>query len=305
MSGRRVAVTGLGTICALGHNLSQVWAALSTGRSGIATIQSVDIASLRFTCGAEVRNYDPAKHFSADKLTLMDRFAQFAVIAAREALLDSGIAFTDDLRERTAVFCGTSMGGQVAQDAAFVDLYRRGRERVHPLTIARIMANAGASHISMEFGTTGPTLAVSTACSSSNHAIGQAYHLLRNGDADLAIAGGSDAPFSYGVLKAWEAMRVIAPDTCDPQKKQPGLLAGPDGGARQQSQYDCKDASAREWYGHNPSRGTERAGGSEWCAGQYFCAAQPGAFRFQATDSAPRFQQSQPRLRQSRRNSIR
>jgi nodulation protein E len=216
MSECRVAVTGLGVICALGHNLTQVWEALSSGRSGIATIGSVDISSLRFACGAEVRNYDPAKHFSADKLNLMDRFAQFAVIAAREAMLDSGVALTDPLRERTAVFCGTSMGGQVTQDAGFVDLYRRGRERVHPLSIARIMASAGASHISMEFGTTGPALAVSTACSSSNHAIGQAYHLVRSGGADLAIAGGSDAPFSYGALKAWEAMRVIAPDTCRP-----------------------------------------------------------------------------------------
>jgi len=226
-----VAVTGLGVICALGHNLSQVWDALRGGRPGIATIGSLDISSLRFACGAEVRNYEPKKHFSADKLNLTDRFAQFAVIAAREALLDSGVVLTDGLRDRTAVFCGTSMGGQVAQDAAFVDLYQQGRERVHPLTIARIMASAGASHISMEFGTTGPALAISTACSSSNHAIGQAYHLLRNGDADLAVAGGSDAPFSYGVLKAWEAMRVIAPDTCRPfSVDRQGTILG-EGGA--------------------------------------------------------------------------
>ena len=226
-----MAVTGLGVICALGHNLSQVWDALRGGRPGIATIGSLDISSLRFACGAEVRNYEPKKHFSADKLNLTDRFAQFAVIAAREALLDSGVVLTDGLRDRTAVFCGTSMGGQVAQDAAFVDLYQQGRERVHPLTIARIMASAGASHISMEFGTTGPALAISTACSSSNHAIGQAYHLLRNGDADLAVAGGSDAPFSYGVLKAWEAMRVIAPDTCRPfSVDRQGTILG-EGGA--------------------------------------------------------------------------
>ncbi len=216
MSLRRVGVTGLGVICATGHNLSQFWEALRGGRSAITLIRSVDVSSLRFACGAEVQNYDPAGHFSPDKLNLLDRFAQFAVIAAREALLDSGIILTDELRERTAVYCGTSMGGQVTQDAGFADLYQRGRDRLHPLSIARIMASAGASHISMEFGTTGPALAVSTACSSSNHAIGQAYHLVRNGDVDLAIAGGSEAPFSYGVLKAWEAMRVIAPDTCRP-----------------------------------------------------------------------------------------
>jgi len=216
MSARRVGVTGLGVICATGGNLSQFWEALSNGRSAITLIRSVDVSSLRFACGAEARHYDPAGHFSPDKLNLLDRFAQFAVIAAREALLDSGITLTEELRERTAVYCGTSMGGQVTQDVGFADLYRRGRDRLHPLTIARIMASAGASQISMEFGTTGPVLVASTACSSSNHAIGQAYHLVRNGDVDLAIAGGSEAPFSYGVLKAWEAMRVIAPDTCRP-----------------------------------------------------------------------------------------
>jgi nodulation protein E len=123
------------------------------------------------------------------------------------------------------------MGGQSTQDAGFAKLYQRNQPRVDPLVIPRAMANAGASHISMEFGITGPAYTVSTACSSSNHAIGQAFWMVRNGMVDLAIAGGSEAPFSFGFLKAWEALRVMSPDTCRPfSKDRRGLILG-EGGA--------------------------------------------------------------------------
>ncbi len=231
MSARRVAVSGLGAICALGHDVTEVWNGLREGRSGIAPIRSVDVSKLRFQNGAEVREYDPDSHFAPGRVDLLDRFAQFALIAAREAVKDSGITLTPGLRERTAVVCGSCLGGQITQDAGFVDLYRQNRDRVHPLSIPRIMANAGASHITMELGTTGPALTISTACSSSNHAIGQAFRMVRSGEADLAIAGGSEAPFSFGLLKAWEAMRVIAPDTCRPfSLDRRGMVLG-EGGA--------------------------------------------------------------------------
>jgi nodulation protein E len=123
------------------------------------------------------------------------------------------------------------MGGQVTQDAGFAKLYQRDQGRVDPLIIPRAMPNAGASHISMEFGITGPAYTISTACCSANHAIGQAFWMVRNGIAELAIAGGSEAPFSFGFLKAWEAMRVMSPDTCRPfSKDRRGLILG-EGGA--------------------------------------------------------------------------
>jgi nodulation protein E len=231
MSGRPVAVTGLGAICALGRDVAGTWAALSEGRSGIARIESVDGSGLRFENGAQVRGFDPVEHFDPSRADVLDRFAQFALIAAREALSDSGISLTPELRERTAVFTGSCLGGQVTQDAGFVELYRRGRERVHPLSIPRIMANAGASQISMELGVTGPCCTMSTACSSANHAIGHAFWLVRSGAAELALAGGSEAPFSPGHLKAWEALRVIAPDTCRPfSRDRLGMILG-EGGA--------------------------------------------------------------------------
>ena len=227
MAPRRVAVTGLGVICALGNDVSSFWNALAAGRPGIARIESVGLTALRFQNGAEVRNYDPAQHFQPSQADLLDRFAQFALVASRQAVRDSGIEFTPELRQHTAVVTGSSVGGQSTQDAQFWEVYGRKSPRVHPLTIPRIMPNAGASHISMEFGITGPAFTVSTACASSNHAIGQAFWMVRSGAAELAIAGGSETPFSFGFLKAWEAMRVVAPDTCRPfSRDRRGLILG-------------------------------------------------------------------------------
>jgi nodulation protein E len=231
MPARRVAVTGLGVICALGEGAAEFASALRAGRSRIAPLQSVDISRLRFSNGAEVRGFDAQKHFDAGRADLLDRFAQFAVVASREALRDSSLELTPALRENSAIVCGSCLGGQSTQDVGFIELYQKGQNRVHPLTIPRTMANAGASQISIEFGITGPAYAVSTACSSSNHAIGQAFRMVRNGEAEMAIAGGSEAPFSFGLLKAWEAMRVVSPDTCRPFcKDRRGMILG-EGGA--------------------------------------------------------------------------
>jgi nodulation protein E len=231
MDRRRVAITGLGIICPLGLNLADTWDALRAGRPAIGQIQSADCSTLRFQNGAEVRGYDPLKHFAGGKDAQIDRFAQFSVVAAREAMRDSGIALTPELQERTAIVCGSAIGGQAALEAGFEDLYVAERGRVHPLTIPKTMANAGASHISMDLHLSGPTFTISTACSSSNHAIGQAFRLVRDGEADLAVTGGSEAPFTIGLLKAWEAMRVIAPDTCRPfSKDRRGMVLG-EGGA--------------------------------------------------------------------------
>jgi nodulation protein E len=231
MGEQRVAITGLGIICALGHDVPEVWCGLRAGRSGIAPMESVDVATLRFKNGAEVRGYDSAKHFEANQADLLDRFAQFAIVAAREAVRDAGVTFPAELRENTAVISGSCLGGQSTQDVGFTELYQLNRGRVHPLTIPRTMANAGASSISLEFGITGPAYTVSTACASATHAIGQAFRMVRSGEVEAAITGGSEAPFSTGILKAWEAMRVIAPDTCRPFcKDRRGMILGEGGG---------------------------------------------------------------------------
>jgi nodulation protein E len=162
---------------------------------------------------------------------MLDRFAQFAVVAGREAIADSAVSLTGVLKSRTGIVTGCCVGGQATEDAQFAELYLHSRNRVHPLTIPRIMANAGASSLSMELGLTGPVFTVSTACSSANHAIGQAFWMVRSGMLDIAIAGGSEAIFSFGFLKAWEAMRVVSPDTCRPfSRDRKGIILG-EGGA--------------------------------------------------------------------------
>lgn len=224
---RRVAVTGLGVISALGNNGSQFWQALQAGCSGIGPLQSVDPALLRFGNGAEVRNFAPSDYFDEKEVSLLDRFAQFGVVAARGAIAQAGIEWTPQLRESAAIVTGSCVGGQITEDEGFVNLYRNNIPRVNPFTIPRTMENAAASRISLETGVVGPTYTISTACSSSNHAIGQAFWMVRNGAAEMAITGGSEAVFSLGFLKAWEAMRVVSPDTCRPfSKDRRGLILG-------------------------------------------------------------------------------
>jgi nodulation protein E len=223
----RVAVTGIGVISAIGHNAADFWQALQAGRAGIAPLEAVDRSLLRFSNGAEVRNYTPTHYFDEKELGLLDRFAQFGVIAAREAVAAAGIEWTPGLRESTAIITGSCTGGQTTEDDGFVNLYRNNIPRVNPLTIPRTMENAAASRISLETGVVGPTYTISTACSSSNHAIGQAFWMVRSGAAEMAITGGSEAVFSLGFLKAWEAMRVVSPDTCRPfSKDRRGLILG-------------------------------------------------------------------------------
>jgi nodulation protein E len=224
---RRVAITGLGAISALGRDVREFGEALRAGRSGIGPIESTDASQLRFQNGAEVRGYSHKPYFDDRRADFLDRFAQFAVIAAREAVAGAGVEWTPELRESAGIVTGSCVGGQGSEDAGFQEMYKKGQNRVHPLMIPKIMANAGASHISMEFGITGPSFTISTACSSAGHAIGQAYWMIRNGLTELAIAGGSEAPFSFGILKAWEAMRVVSPDTCRPfSKDRRGMILG-------------------------------------------------------------------------------
>ncbi len=246
----RVVITGLGVISALGLNREEFWQSLSAGHSGIAPLESVDRSLLRFPNAAEVRNYNPSRFFEEKEIGLLDRFAQFGAIAAREAVADSGVEWTPELRETTAIVTGSCVGGQTTEDEGFVNLYRKNIPRVNPLTIPRTMENAAASRISLETGVTGPTYTISTACSSSNHAIGQAFWLVRNGVARMALAGGSEAVFSLGFLKAWEAMRVVSPDTCRPfSRDRRGLILGEGGAMLVLEQLESARARGAKIYG--------------------------------------------------------
>ena len=212
----RVAVTGLGLVCALGKNVAECWPLIQRGESRIRPLADPGTPPYRFTHGAEVLDFRPEEHFNEKDLLVLERFALLAALAAREAVAQSGISFQGELADRSGVITGTSVGGQFSEEQGYVRIYREKIPRVAPLTIPRTMSNAGASRISLEFGIHGPSYTVSTACSSSNHSIGQAYWMVRNGQLTAAIAGGSEAVFAEGLLRAWEAMRVVSPEPCKP-----------------------------------------------------------------------------------------
>jgi len=218
-------------VSGLGNNAGEFWRALSAGRSGIGPITKADVANMRFKNAAEVRGFNEKEHFEDKMLLWLDPFAIYGIVSAREAIADSGIEFTEALRDRAGVITGNCLGGKTTEGELYRRLYLEKQERFPPTTIPRAMANAVSSHVSIEFGLTGATFTTSTACSSANHALGQAFWLIRQGSIDVAIAGGSEAPISFGHLKAWEPMRVVSPDTCRPfSKDRSGMILG-EGGA--------------------------------------------------------------------------
>jgi len=222
---RRVVVTGVGVLSSIGNTVAQFEESLRAGRPGIAPITQVDTSRLRFRNAAEVQGFEPTEHFS--ELTWLDRFAQLGIVAARDAIADSALTWNDEMRAHTGVITGSCLGGMATEDAFYFDFYHENKSRLSPSAVPRIMSNAVASHVAMEQKFTGAAFTTSTACSSANHAIGQALWLIRHGTLDCALAGGSEAPIVLGHLKAWEGMRVVAPDTCRPfSKNRAGLILG-------------------------------------------------------------------------------
>ena len=227
----QVVITGLGCISALGHNVNDSWKAMLAGASGIAPLQAIAPDLWQFPINtkiaAQVHNYQPTDFLSSQQISTLDRFAQFALIAAKEAVVDANLSFDNELEQRSAVILGSGIGGIESMHDGFQRLYVKGINRVNPLTIPRVMLNGAASAISMQFGIRGPCFTVSSACSSANHAIAQAFALIRSGMVDIAIAGGSEACLVPGLIKSWEALRVLASDTCRPfSRDRKGLVLG-------------------------------------------------------------------------------
>ncbi len=227
----RVAVTGVGLVCALGNTAEECWARAAAGECRIRQMRDQGSPAYKFQKAAEAWDFVPLDQFTERDMLILERFALLASAAAREAVKQSGLEFKGELSERSAIVTGSSVGGQFTEEEGYLRLYRENNPRVAPLTIPRTMANAGASWISLEFGIRGPTYTISTACASSNHALGQAFWMVRNGQVIAAIGGGSEAVFAEGLLRAWEAMRVVSPDVCRPfSADRRGLSLG-EGGA--------------------------------------------------------------------------
>jgi nodulation protein E len=224
---KRVVITGQGTINALGHDVPETLQAMARGTPGIANMDFADIDRLAVTIGAQVRGFSPERHFSAQQLSLYDPFTRFAMVAADQAMQQSGLQPYGKLSERAGVILGTAGGGLQTQDENYRKVYQDGRNRVHPFVVPRLMNNAATSHIAMAYDLRGPSYTVSTACASSNHAMGQAFHMIRAGLSPVMLTGGSESMLCFGGLKAWEGLRVMSPDGCRPFCKQRnGMVQG-------------------------------------------------------------------------------
>jgi 3-oxoacyl-[acyl-carrier-protein] synthase II len=230
---RRVAITGLGVFSPLGNDVEGVMAQLIGGRSAIRRLTVRRSERLRSPIGAPVV-FDGADHFDAARCRMLDRVSQLALMAAGQAILHAGIDFAGEVRGRCGVAVGCSMGGVTTTDEAYFNVYGEGSDRVQPFNILAAMNNAPASWIGIEHGLTGPNLTYSTACSSSAVALGEAARRVQSGDVDVMVAGGAEAPLTFGVLRAWEAMRTLAAtDAADPgascrpfSKNRTGLVIG-------------------------------------------------------------------------------
>ncbi|NDK33479.1 beta-ketoacyl-[acyl-carrier-protein] synthase family protein [Rhodovulum sulfidophilum] len=224
---KRVVITGQGTINALGHSVSETLAAFREGRCGIGELDIRDLDRLSIRIGGQVRGYEPEAHFNRQQIALYDRFTQFTLLAARQAVAQSGLTFTDDLSEEAGVVLGTSGGGMNTLDENYRSVYEEGKNRVHPFVVPKLMNNAAASHVSMAYNLKGPSFTVATACASSNHAMGQAFQMIRAGLSRVMVTGGSESMLCFGGIKAWEGLRVMSKDGCRPfSANRNGMVQG-------------------------------------------------------------------------------
>ena len=243
----RVVITGAGTINPLGVDVASTMEAMREGRCGIGPLDIPDVDRLSIQIGAQVKNYDETAHFNRQQIALYDRFTQFTLLAAREAIGQSGLTFSGELADQSGVVLGTSGGGLNTQDDNYRAVYAEGKNRVHPFIVPKLMNNAAACHVSMEWKLRGPSFTVATACASSNHAMGQAFNMVRSGMAKVMVTGGSEAMLCFGGIKAWEGLRVMSKDACRPfSATRNGMVQGEGAGV-----YVFED------YAHAKARGAE------------------------------------------------
>jgi nodulation protein E len=213
---KRVVITGAGTVNALAHDVKGTFEAFREGRCGIGPLDIRDRDRLTIQIGGQVHGWEPEAHFNRQQLVLFDKFTQFTLIAAREAIAQSGLNFDGHLGYEAGVVLGTAAGGVNTWDENYRTVYEEGKNRVHPFVVPKLMNNAAASHLSMEFNLKGPSFTVATACASSNHAMGLAFQMVRSGASRAMLTGGSESMLCFGGIKAWEGLRVMSKDACRP-----------------------------------------------------------------------------------------
>ncbi len=236
---KRVVITGAGTVNALAQDVAGSFAALREGRCGIGPLVLRDVERLGITIGGQVHGWEPEAHFNRQQIALYDRFTQFTLQAAREAITQSGLQFEDQLSLQSGVVLGTAGGGVNTWDENYRAVYEEGKNRVHPFVVPKLMNNAAASHVSMEWNLRGPGFSVSTACARSNHAMGLAFQMVRSGAATVMVTGGAEAMLCFGGIKAWEGLRVMSRSACRPfSANRDGMVQGEGAGVFVFEEYE-------------------------------------------------------------------
>jgi 3-oxoacyl-[acyl-carrier-protein] synthase II len=216
MDRRRVVITGLGCVTALGESVEELFAALCEGRSGVSTVERFDASQFAVHFGGEIKHFDVTRYIDKRDAKRMDRFSEFAVAGAIQAVQDSGLDFAREDLYRMGVIVGTGIGGIQEIEEQHVRLLEKGPSKVSPFCVPRLMANAGAGNIAIQFGLRGPSFTVASACASSNHTIGEAFWNIASGRSDVVITGGSEAALSPLGLGSFCAARSLSTRNDDP-----------------------------------------------------------------------------------------
>ncbi len=223
MSNDRVVITGVGIVSAYGLTTDDFWSGLLSGKSAIKRFDSYD--DIKMTQAALVPDYDVTDLFKGSDLSLLDKFSQLAILAARQAVYDSGLS--SEMLQGAATIIGSGAGGKHTDDENYYRLYKLNKKRMHPLIIPKGMHSAAASSVSRDLGTRGPAFSIASACASGSHSLITGACYIKQGLTDVAIVGATDAPLSFGLIKAWDALRVVTNEACRPFCKQrSGIVLG-------------------------------------------------------------------------------
>ena len=224
----RVVITGMGGVSSIGMSVPEIYNSLREGKSGIGQLEFPDVSRLKVKTGGQIKNFDPSNFFELKQVGRMDRFSQFALLAANEAITTSGLkTCKEDWSENAGIILGSSIGGIETINYSYKQVFEEGHNRLHPLTIPKIMNNSATSLISIEYQIKGPSFTVSSACSSANHAMGLAYETIKSRKSEVMITGGSESFLSFGGIKPWESLRILSQSKCRPfSKGRDGLVHG-------------------------------------------------------------------------------
>jgi 3-oxoacyl-[acyl-carrier-protein] synthase II len=215
---RRVVITGLGVVASIGHNVEDFWASLLAGRCGIERVTHFDPTAYASQIGAEVRGWDAAQHMDPKEARRNDRYTHFAFAAARQAVADSKLDVTHENGDRVGVIIGSGIGGMQTIETQHDVLRERGPRKVSPFMIPALIGNMASGLVAIELGARGPNFGIVSACATGTHAIGEAFHAIRRGDADVMVAGGSEAAITQQSYAGFCSMKAMSTRNDAPQK---------------------------------------------------------------------------------------